>query len=136
MKIKTKAWLVSQGILILTAVLIQLTFYHEIKLGPLLGMTKRPYWEIITDQPPEIPDFIREKSLPPKFWDARLPLREEELRVAKLMGHRQAYRQEEGLRMAYYGGILVNSLYLFAFHVLSWTIGRAIKRGRIASPSL
>ena len=74
MKIKTKAWLASQGLLVLTAVLIQLTFYREIKLGPLLGMTKRPYWEIISDRPPEIPDFIREKGLPPRLWDARLPL--------------------------------------------------------------
>ena len=40
----------SQGLLVLTAVLIQLTFYREIKLGPLLGMTKRPYWEIIYDR--------------------------------------------------------------------------------------
>ena len=62
------------GILVLTAVLIQLTFYREIKLGPLLGMTKRPYWEIIYDRPPDIPDFVREKNLPPKMWDARLPL--------------------------------------------------------------
>ena len=48
----------SQGLLVLTAVLIQLTFYREIKLGPLLGMTKRPYWEIIYDRPLEIPEFI------------------------------------------------------------------------------
>ena len=74
MKIKTKAWMASQGLLILTAVLIQLTFYREIKLGPLLGMTKRPYWEIISDRPPAIPEFVREKGLPPNLWDARLPL--------------------------------------------------------------
>ena len=86
MKLKTKAWLVSQGLLVLTAVLIQLTFYREIKLGPLLGMTKRPYWEIIMDRPPAIPDFVREKQLPPRLWDARLPLSPDEIRAAKLAG--------------------------------------------------
>ena len=55
----------SQGLLVLTAVLIQLTFYREIKLGPLLGMTKRPYWEIIYDRPPEIPEFIGKKDCRP-----------------------------------------------------------------------
>ena len=41
MKLKTKAWLFSQGILLITALIIQLTFYREIKVGPLLGMPKR-----------------------------------------------------------------------------------------------
>lgn len=132
MKLKTKAWLVSQCILIITAVLIQLTFYQEIKLGPLLGMSKRPYWEIISDQPPDIPSFIREKGLPPKFWDARLPLSEEEIRVAKLGGHRRGHRQENGLRMAYYGGLWVNAFYFFAFHTLSWYFSRSITKARTA----
>ena len=127
MRIKTKAWIVSQGILVLTAVLIQLTFYREIKLGPLLGMTKRPYWEIIYDRPPDIPDFVREKSLPPKMWDARLPLSESEIRAAKLAGHRRAHRREEGLRTAFWGGWLVNGLYLILFHSLCWYIPRQVR---------
>ncbi|MEK9773319.1 MAG: hypothetical protein VW576_07100 [Opitutae bacterium] len=127
MKIKTKAWLASQGLLVVTAVLIQLTFYREIKLGPLLGMTKRPYWEIIADRPPDIPDFIREKGLPPKLWDARLPLSEDEIRIANLAGHRRAHRREEGLRTAFFGGWLVNGLYLVVFHALCWYIPRHVK---------
>ncbi|MEL0005660.1 MAG: hypothetical protein VW643_07655 [Opitutales bacterium] len=126
MKLKTKAWLVSQGLLVLTAVLIQLTFYREIKLGPLLGMTKRPYWEIIMDRPPAIPDFVREKQLPPRLWDARLPLSLDEIRAAKLAGHQRAHRREGGLRTAFYGAFLVNGLYFIIFHALCWYIPRQI----------
>jgi len=126
MKLKTKAWLVSQGLLVLTAVLIQLTFYREIKLGPLLGMTKRPYWEIIMDRPPAIPDFVREKQLPPRLWDARLPLSLDEIRAAKLAGHKRAHRREGGLRTAFYGAFLVNGLYFIIFHALCWYISRQI----------
>jgi hypothetical protein len=127
MKLKTKVWLVSQGLLILTATLIQLTFYKEIKLGPLLGMTKRPYWEIITDAPPVIPDFVREKQLPPKLWDARLPLSEEEIRSAKLAGHQRAHRREGGLRTAFYGAWLVNGIYFILFHLLWWYLPKQAK---------
>ncbi len=127
MKIKTKAWMVSQGLLVLTAVLIQLTFYREIKLGPLLGTTKRPYWEIIYDRPPPVPDFVRENGLPPKLWDARLPLSEDEIRSAKLSGHRRAHRREEGLRTAFWGGCLVNGLYFIVFHTLCWYLPRQVK---------
>jgi hypothetical protein len=127
MKVKTKAWLASQGLLIITAVLIQLTFYREIKLGPLLGMTKRPYWEIISDRPPVIPEFIREKGLPPNLWDARLPLSEDEIRKAKLGGHKRAHRREDGLRTAFYGGCLVNGLYFVVFHALCWYFAKQIK---------
>lgn len=130
MKLKTKVWLVSQGILLVTALLIQLTFYREIKLGPLLGMSKRPYWEIIFDRAPDIPDFIREKGLPPKLWDARLPLSAEEIRVANLAGHRMAHRREQGLRMALFGGGIVNLFYFFAFHLICHRIGRILSRGR------
>ena len=129
MKIKTKAWLVSQGLLILTAVLIQLTFYREIKLGPLLGMTKRPYWEIIYDHPPDIPDFIREKGLPPKLWDARLPLSLDEIRAAKLAGHQRAHRRESGLRLTFYGGLIVNFLYFIGFHIICYQVSKALARG-------
>jgi len=127
MKLKTKVWLVSQGLLILTATLIQLTFYKEIKLGPLLGMTKRPYLEIITDAPPVIPDFVREKQLPPKLWDARLPLSEEEIRSAKLAGHQRAHRREGGLRTAFYGAWLVNGIYFILFHLLWWYLPKQAK---------
>jgi len=129
MKLKTKAWLASQGLLILTAVLIQLTFYREIKLGPLLGTTKRPYWEIIYDQPPEIPDFVREKGLPPKLWDARLPLSLDEIRAAKLAGHQRAHRRESGLRLAFYGGLIVNFLYFIGFHIICYQVSKALARG-------
>ena len=127
MKLKTKAWLVSQGLLIITAVVIQLTFYREIKLGPLLGMTKRPYWEIIADRPPAIPSFIRAKELPPKMWDARLHLSLDEIRRANLAGHRRGYRREEGLRTAFYGALLVNGLYFVVFHLLCWRISAMVK---------
>jgi hypothetical protein len=130
MKLKTKAWLVSQGLLVLTAVLIQMTFYREIKLGPLLGMTKRPYWEIIMDRPPAIPDFVREKQLPPRLWDARLPLSLDEIRAAKLAGHQRAHRRESGLRTAFYGAFLVNGLYFVIFHALCWYIPRQITTRR------
>jgi hypothetical protein len=126
MHLKIKAWLVSQGLLVVTAVLIQLTFYKEIKLGPLLGMTKRPYWEIISDRPPEIPDFIREKQLPPRLWDARLPLSLDEIRAANLIGHRRAHRRESGLRMAFYGALIVNGLYLVGFHFVYYQIRKNI----------
>lgn len=131
MKLKTKAWLISQGVLLLTAVIIQLTFYREIKLGPLLGMTKRPYWEIISDQSPAIPDFIREKGLPPKLWDARLPLSLDEIRTARLAGHQRAHRREEGLRTAFYGGFIVNGLYFFIYHALCWYIPKQVSPRRM-----
>jgi len=134
MSLKTKAWLISQGLLVVTAVLIQLTFYREIKLGPLLGTIKRPYWEIITDSPPNIPEFVREKQLPPKLWDSRLPLTLDELRAAKLVGHRRAYRREEGLRMAFYGAWIVNGLYFLAFHTVYFLIVRSLKSARTQAP--
>ena len=65
MKLKTKIWLVSQGLLILTACIIQLTFYHEIKYGPILGMAKRPYWQIISDAEPTIPPEILAQGIGP-----------------------------------------------------------------------
>jgi hypothetical protein len=136
MKVKTKAWLASQGLLIITAVLIQLTFYREIKLGPLLGMTKRPYWEIISDRPPVIPEFIREKGLPPNLWDARLPLSEDEIRKAKLGGHKRAHRREDGLRTAFYGGCLVNGLYFVVFHTLCWYFAKQIKPREMQRPRI
>ena len=75
MKLKTKIWLVSQGLLILTACIIQLTFYHEIKYGPILGMAKRPYWQIISDAEPTIPPEILAQGIGPELYDGRLPVR-------------------------------------------------------------
>ena len=47
MKLRTKLWMVSQGLLIVTACIIQFTFYREIQVGPILGTPTRPYWDII-----------------------------------------------------------------------------------------
>ncbi|OUU40402.1 MAG: hypothetical protein CBC16_06315 [Verrucomicrobia bacterium TMED56] len=126
MKLKTKAWLVSQGLLIVTAIIIQLTFYGEIKVGPMLGMPKREYWQIINNEEPDVPDFAREQNLSPKMYDARLDLTAEEIKFANLGAYRKAYRQEEGLRTALKGGIIVNVLYLLAFHALFFYISRQI----------
>ena len=68
MSLRIKAWLVSQGLLLVTATLIQLTFYREIKVGPILGMEKRPYVDIILGKEPTIPDFVLDKNLPPKLY--------------------------------------------------------------------
>lgn len=118
MSLKIRIWMVSQGLLLLTATLIQLTFYGEIKVGPFLGMEKRDYWEIILDKEPQIPSFVLEKKLPAKFYDGRLRLTEDQIRTANLGAYKQAARQEDGLRMALLGGCIVNVLYFFAFHLL------------------
>ena len=73
MKLKTKAWLVSQGLLIITALIIQLTIFRAIKVGPILGMPKRSYVEIILGDEPVVPESILSKNLPPEAYDARLP---------------------------------------------------------------
>ena len=59
------------------------------------------------------------KRLPPSVWDARLPLSEDEIRKAKLVGP-PGHRREDGLRTAFYGALLVNGLYLIIFHALWW----------------
>ena len=126
MKLKTKAWLVSQGLLIATALIIQLTFYREIKVGPMLGMPKRNYWDIINNVEPSVPQYAIENSLEPKLYDARLPLTQNEIEKANLGAYRKAYRQEEGLRMALKGGLIVNTIYLFAFHIIYFLISRSL----------
>ena len=73
MKLKTRAWLVSQGLLVATAIIIQLTFYREIKVGPMLGMPKRDYWDIIKNVEPSVPQYAIENNLEPQLYDARLP---------------------------------------------------------------
>jgi hypothetical protein len=130
MKFKTKAWLVSQGLLILTAIIIQLTFYREIKVGPLLGMPKRPYLDIIQNVEPGVPDYAKDKNLKPKMYDARLPLSQDEIQAANLSAYRRAYRQEEGLRMALKGGFVVNIIYFIAYHLLVPYFTRSLAKGR------
>ena len=130
MKLKTKAWLVSQGLLIATAVIIQLTFYKEIKVGPMLGMPKRNYWDIINNVEPSVPQYAIENNLEPKLYDARLPLTQNEIEKANLGAYRKAYRQEEGLRMALKGGLVVNTIYLFAFHIIYFLISRSLRKNQ------
>ena len=130
MKLKTKAWLVSQGLLIATALIIQLTFYREIKVGPMLGMPKRNYWDIINNVEPSVPQYAIENSLERKLYDARLPLTQNEIEKANLGAYRKAYRQEEGLRMALKGGLVVNTIYLFAFHIIYFLISRSLRKNQ------
>jgi hypothetical protein len=130
MKFKTKAWLVSQGLLILTAIIIQLTFYREIKVGPLLGMPKRPYLDIIQNVEPGVPDYAKDRNLKPEMYDARLPLSQDEIQAANLSAYRRAYRQEEGLRMALKGGFVVNIIYFIAYHLLVPYFTRSLAKGR------
>jgi hypothetical protein len=128
MNLITKAWLVSQGLLILTAVIIQTTFYREIKVGPMLGMQKRDYWEIIQNVEPQIPQFAIENNLPPQRYDARLELSQSEIERANLAAYRKAYRQEEGIRMAFKGGILVNLIYFTLYHILVRYFKKQLRR--------
>ena len=130
MKFKTKAWLVSQGLLVLTAIIIQLTFYREIKVGPLLGMPKRPYLDIIQNVEPGVPDYAKDRNLKPKMYDARLPLSQDEIQAANLSAYRRACRQEEGLRMALKGGFVVNIIYFIAYHLLVPYFTRSLAKGR------
>ena len=128
MKLKTKLWLVSQGLLILTALIIQMTFYKAIKVGPILGMAKRSYTEIIQDADIVIPQSILEQNLPPEAYDARLPLSKRQIEKANLSAYRRAAQQESGLRTALWGGLIVNLIYVFAFHLLYFYFSRSIKR--------
>lgn len=130
MKLKTKVWLVSQGMLLLTAIIIQLTFYREIKLGPILGMKKRDYWDIIQNVEPVIPKYVIDNKLPPEMYDARLPLSHFEIEKANLGAYRKAFRQEDGLRMAFKGGLIVNFLYLLAFYFLVGYFTRSLANAK------
>ena len=128
MKLKTKVWLVSQGLLIATAVIIQLTFYKEIKVGPMLGMPKRDYWDIIKNVEPSVPQYAIENNLEPQLYDARLPLTQNEIEKANLGAYRKAYRQEAGLRMALKGGMVVNILYFIIYHILFRYFSRQLNK--------
>tara|TARA_A100001388_G_scaffold216128_1_gene166655 strand:+ start:468 stop:869 length:402 start_codon:yes stop_codon:yes gene_type:complete len=128
MKLKTKAWLVSQGLLLVVAFIIQVTFYRAIKVGPVLGMAKRPYVEIIKGEDLVIPESILSQNLPPEAYDARLPLSQAQIRKSNLAAYRRAAQQEEGLRTAFIGGVIVNVLYFFAYHLLFIYFTNSIKR--------
>lgn len=129
MHLKWKLWLVSQGLLVITVVIIQTVFHRAIEVGPILGMPKRPYSEIIFNVPVEIPEKFLNNKADPEIWDARLPMTKEESVRRNLRRYRLAYRQEEGLRTAFYGGIVVNVLYFLAFH-----LGYAYFRRQIRIP--
>ena len=131
MKLKTRAWLVSQGLLIATATIIQLTFYREIKVGPMLGMPKRDYWDIIKSVEPSVPQYAIENNLEPELYDARLPQTQQQIQKANLGAYRQAYRQEEGLRMALKGGLVVNLLYFILYHFLVRYFSRSLKNAKL-----
>ena len=121
--------MVSQGLLVITVVIIQTVFHRAIEVGPILGMSKRPYFEIIFKVPAAIPEKFELNRVDPKIWDARLAMTKEESVRRNLSRYRLAYRQEEGLRTAFYGGIVVNVLYFFAFH-----LGYAYFRRQIRIP--
>ena len=128
MKLKTKMWLVSQGLLLVTAIIIQLTFYGGIKVGPILGMAKRPYLDIIQAVEPVVPNSILAQNLPPEAYDARIPMSREQVVKSNLGAYRKAAQQEHGLRTALFGGILVNILYFIAYHILFIFFTRSIER--------
>lgn len=130
MKLKTKAWLVSQGLLLMTALIIQLTFYRAIKVGPILGMPKRAYADIISGVEPTIPESILAQNLPAEAYDARLPLSKDQIRKSNLAAYRRAAQQEHGLRTAFIGGIIVNILYFLAYHILYLYFSKTIQRHR------
>jgi len=128
MKLKTKMWLVSQGLLLVTAIIIQLTFYGGIKVGPILGMAKRPYVDIIQGTDPVGAESILAQNLPPEAYDARIPMSREQVVKSNLGAYRKAAQQEHGLRTALIGGILVNVLYFIAYHLLYIFFKRSIER--------
>ena len=130
MKLRTKIWLASQGILILTACIIQVTFYSAIKVGPILGTPKRAYWEVISGNEPVIPENFLSPNVDPELYDGRLPLRDGQAEVINLSACRLAARQEEGLRGAFIGGIIVNLIYVVAFHGLLAYFEKSIRNAQ------
>jgi len=129
MKLRTKAWLVSQGLLIITACIIQFTFHREIKVGPLLKTNTRDYWDIINKVEPQVPQFLIDLKLSPELYDARLPMTSDQVLARNLVAHRRAVRQEDGLRTALIGSAVVNILYFIGFHFLYFYIRRTLQRG-------
>tara|TARA_B110000003_G_C16636304_1_gene528562 strand:- start:572 stop:997 length:426 start_codon:yes stop_codon:yes gene_type:complete len=130
MKLRTKAWLVSQGLLVITACIIQFTFHREIKVGPLLNTSTRDYWDIIKNVEPEVPQKLIDLQLPPEFYDARLPMTSDQVLARNLVAHRRAVRQEDGIRTALIGGVVVNILYFIGFHLLYFYLRRTWLKSR------
>ena len=68
MSLKFKLWIVSQGLLLITACIIQFTFHREIQVGPILGTERRDYFDIISNVEPEIPKKFPQKAISPKTF--------------------------------------------------------------------
>jgi hypothetical protein len=128
MKLRTKLWMVSQGLLIVTACIIQFTFYREIQVGPILETPTRPYWDIIRKKEPAIPSHFIDQNISVELYDARQKMSSNQVLERNLVAHRRAVRQEEGIRTALSGGIIVNVLYLFIFHILYFYFRRALAK--------
>ena len=128
MKLRTKLWMVSQGLLIVTACIIQFTFYREIQVGPILGTPTRPYWDIIQKKEPVIPSHFIDQNVSVELYDARQKMSSNQVLDRNLVAHRRAARQEDGIRTALSGGIIVNILYLFIFHILYFYFKRTLAR--------
>ena len=136
MKLRTKVWLVSQGLLIVTACIIQFTFHREIQVGPILNTPTRDYWDIINRVPPTIPQLLLEQGVPPEFYDARTPMSSDDVLKRNLVAHRRAVRQEEGLRTAFAGGVIVNIIYFILFHFIYFYLRKTLQNSsRISSIS-
>jgi len=116
--------------LIFTACVIQLTFYRGIMVGPILGTPKRPYWEIISGTEPVIPQDILALNVDAELYDARIPLRNGQIEASNLSAYRLAARQEEGLRIAFSGGLIVNLIYVVAFHCLFIYFEKTIRNAK------
>ena len=107
--------------MILTAVLIQLTFYREIKLGPLLGTTKTTLLKLSTTTHPTFLTLYEKKVFLQGCGMLDLPLSLDEIHTANLAGHQRAHRRESGLK----GGFLwwfdrqFSLLYRFSSNLLS-----------------
>ena len=128
MKLRTKAWLVSQGLLIVTAIIIQFTFHREIQVGPILSTPTRDYWDIILKEEPTIPSSYIDQNISAEFYDARLEMTSEQVLARNLVAQRRAVRQEKGIRVALTGGVIVNILYFFAFHLLYFYFKKSVVR--------
>ena len=128
MKLRTKAWLVSQGLLVVTALIIQFTFHREIQVGPILKTPTRPYWDIIFKVEPKIPQEFIDQNIDPGMYDARVEMTSEQVLARNLVAHRRAVKQESGIRVALVGGIIVNILYFLGFHILYFYFRKTLAR--------
>ena len=127
MKLRTKLWIVSQGMLIITACIIQFTFYREIQVGPILGTPTRAYWDIIQNIEPEIPlHFIKEK-INVELYDAR------EKNVFRSGARKKFSSSQEGSKT---GGRIKNGSWrwnyceynlFFVFHILYFYFRKIVR---------